>query len=134
LQVNSGWFRYFFNPFIFFIFNWILQNRVDWELGYIIFFIYFLWGYHNLITRVTSLANWLEFLFLFLVDFFFKKNYHSMLGWLRIRLHNLFWFAFYEVILISWTESRVWLVNSSEFFCFFLMSTFNIRLIGNWVF
>jgi hypothetical protein len=35
----------------------------------------------------------------------------SILGWLRIKFHNLFRFTFYEVILISWSESQVWPVG-----------------------
>ena len=39
---------------------------------------------------LTSFFNW---------QFFFS-NFILTLGWLEIRLHNLFEFAFYEVILV----------------------------------
>ena len=97
----------------------------------------------------------------FFLSFFFLQFHHSILGWMRIRLHNLFWFAFYEVISISWIGSWVWSVNSCVFSCpffnwffliswlkvdrlaransthfsnwiLFLISSFNINFIDNW--
>jgi hypothetical protein len=61
------------------------------------------------------------------------------LGWLWIRLHDLFQFDFYEVISISWLESQVWRVTQLTwvFFLSFLIdifsiSSFNVELIMNW--
>jgi hypothetical protein len=44
--------------------------------------------------------------------FFFFKFHFSALGWLKIKLYNLFWFIFYEVILVLWSRSWIWWVNS----------------------
>jgi hypothetical protein len=61
--------------FIFFgsFFNWMF-----FKYGFVIFFIYFLWGYPDLITHVMNFVGWLEltwFIFLdsFLMDFFFQS-------------------------------------------------------------
>ena len=39
--------------------------------------------------------------------------YHisSFNGWLKIKLHNLFWFAFYKVISVLWFGSRTLWIN-----------------------
>jgi hypothetical protein len=53
---------------------------------------------------------------------FFYQFYPSILSWFRIRLLDLFWFEFNDIILISWLGSRVWWVNLSWlelFFCIF---------------
>ena len=75
--------------------------------------------------------------------YFFFQFHPLILGWLRIRLHNFFRFAFYEVTPASWLGSRVWSINLSWlmwffhviftcFFFFFAISFFNIELIENW--
>jgi hypothetical protein len=65
------------------------------------------------------LAGYLEFVFsLFNWPLFFQFN-HSTSSWLGIRLHDLFWFVFYEVLLASWLESRVWRVNPADLSFFF---------------
>ena len=43
--------------------------------------------------------------------FFFSQFHLSILGWLRIRLCDLFWYTYYEVISISWLRSWVWQVE-----------------------
>jgi hypothetical protein len=70
---------------------------------------------------------------------FFFQFHHPTLGWLWIRLHDLFQFDFYEVISISWLESQVWRVTQLTwvFFLSFLIdifsiSSFNVELIMNW--
>ena len=39
---------------------------------------------------------------------FFVFQFHSsMLDLLKIKLHNLFWFGFHEVIIVSWINMRI---------------------------
>jgi hypothetical protein len=42
---------------------------------------------------------WLNGVFFFLNDIFFQF-YLLIFGWLEIKFHDLFWFAFYEIILV----------------------------------
>jgi hypothetical protein len=51
--------------------------------------------------------------------YFFFQFHPLILGWLRIRLHNFFRFAFYEVTPASWLGSRVWSINLSWLMWFF---------------
>jgi hypothetical protein len=57
--------------------------------------------------------RWLELLFhVLLFNWIFLFYFHSStLDWLENRLHNLFWFIFHEVILISWLGSWFLQVN-----------------------
>jgi hypothetical protein len=77
---------------------------------------------------------WIIFFCLFLIIFLF---YLLTLSLLSIELYNLFWFAFYRGILISWPGSRVLrisYVDSCHFFVYFLIIflilSFNFGLIG----
>jgi len=94
--------------------------------------IYFLWGYFNL--WLESKVMWVvpSHFCSFLIIYF--QFHPSILDWLEIEFHNLFWFAFYWVILVSWSKfNRLIWVDSSflSFFYrfFFSISFFNIRLI-----
>jgi len=80
------------------------------------------------------------FSFLF---FLFPPQFHPLtLDWLRIKHHDLFLFALYEVILVLWHTSRVLQVNPcllGLFSCilfldwiFFSISFFSNGLIENW--
>jgi len=89
-QVNLGWLRiYFFNWFFFYL---ILQYILGWLR--IVLHIYFLFvfmklsRFHDPCQRLAWLPR----------VFFFSQFHHLILSWLWIRLHNLFWFALYEVI------------------------------------
>jgi hypothetical protein len=89
-----------------------------------LFFIRLSWSYDlrivfNGLTRFDS-GCFLCLLF----NWFFFHVYHSTLSRLKIEFHNLFYFAFYENILISQSRSQVlvfllWL-NEVVFFIFFL--------------
>ena len=46
----------------------------------------------------------------FLIAIFFQLH-HSILDWLGIKLHNLFWYAIYRVIMVSYFGSWIWHVN-----------------------
>jgi len=65
-------------------------------------------------------------LFVFFNWYFFFQFHHSTLGWLEIRFHDLFWFAWYKIISVSLLESRVWRVNfvNSSFYWLFLLEFF----------
>jgi hypothetical protein len=41
------------------------------------------------------------------------------LYWLRTRLHDLFWFVFYKVILVSWPGSQILRVNLGKLKSFY---------------
>jgi hypothetical protein len=79
----------------------ILWHWVDEELS----FITFLFPFYEIITilwlesqvRLIDLGVFYSF---FLLIFF--QFYPSILDWSRIKLYNLFWFVFYEVIPVSW--------------------------------
>jgi hypothetical protein len=104
------------------------------------FLICFLWGLsrsHDSDHKFYRLAK-LVWVFFgpFLIDFVFQ--FHPwILGWLGIKLQNLFWFAFYKVISVSWLGSRVWSVNLSclgWFFCVLLFIDFFLNFIlQHWV-
>jgi hypothetical protein len=102
-----------------------------------------LFQFHDLNNKFEELTKVIgAFFFLFLVSFFFQF-YHLILGWLRIKFHDLFKFAFYKLILISWLVSQVWQVNPSWLKLFLYIYIFNfisfqfyffdIGLIKNWV-
>ena len=109
-QVNSDQHELFFVFILFYFFNPILHKWLDWELRFIYFLFFFnviitiLWSNHEL-GRLTQ--GFFSFFYLIL-----SLN----IDWLRSRLHNLSRIAFYEVIVISWPESRVYFVDFNDFF------------------
>jgi hypothetical protein len=86
-------------------------------------------------SQVWSVNSSGCFMFFFLIDFIL--NFHPLiLGWLKIEFHNLFWYAFHEVILVSWPKfDMLTRVDSTCFFSWisFSILSFNIELIKNWV-
>jgi len=77
------------------------------------------------LTRLTHV-----FLGYFCNWFFFSFILHY-LGWLRIMLHNLFRFNFYEVILVLMNRVKDWRVKLcwlGYIFCFFIDFFFNCIL------
>jgi hypothetical protein len=114
-----------FCPSIFYL----LEIEFQLMLSFIICFFFLicvLWGYLNLITLVMSLDGWIKltwvvFCVLFLIIFF---QFHlSTLSWLRIELHNLFWFAFYGVFLVLWPKfGKLTQVDATHFFSWILFS------------
>jgi hypothetical protein len=48
------------------------------------------------------------------------------------QIKSFFLFSFYEVILVSWSESWVWWIDWGHFLCSFLVPSFNIAMIRNW--
>jgi len=91
-----------------------------------LYFFYFLIDFFNFITRLSWSHDLIcEFSKLTLVDLSFFFQFHpSMLGWLRIKFHNLFLFSFFKVIPVSWPESKLIQV----FFWSFLIFFFNFIL------
>jgi hypothetical protein len=59
------------------------------------------------LTQVDS--GWFRsiFLVLFLIDFFSIPSFN--IRFIEIELHNLYWFSFYEVIIVSWPD--IWIVK-----------------------
>jgi hypothetical protein len=81
-------------------------------------------------TRIAGLINCLGLNQMVFCVFFFKLH-SSTLGWLWVKFHNLFWFVFYGVISVLWSMfDRLTKVDST----YFLISSFNIELINNWVY
>jgi hypothetical protein len=98
-----------FNPYFFYCCFFSLQN-FNWNcLTWFNFLKIGLSWSHDLGRWLSRLPR---------VYFFFQ--FHPLiLGWLRIRLHNFFRFAFYEVTPASWLGSRVWSINLSWLMWFF---------------
>jgi hypothetical protein len=97
--------------------------------------IFFLWDYPCLMARVMGLASWLEWTRVYFFSFFhgFSFQFHpSTWDWLRIWLHNLFWFAYYWVILISWPRfSRLtWVYSGCFFVLFYFIFQFHHSTLG----
>jgi hypothetical protein len=70
-----------------FIFNFILQYWFGWEFSFVIFLVFFLWGYHGFMFWVTCefTCVYLSYFFSFflLIDFFFQFH-PSIFCWLGI--------------------------------------------------
>jgi hypothetical protein len=101
-----------------------------WDWASYFFSIYFLWGYISLMTRTTSLTRFTQVFFPF--PDLFSQFYPSILSWFRIRLLDLFWFEFNDIIFVSWLRSRVSWVNLDWLELFFV-SFFNIILNFNFI-
>ena len=73
------------------------------------------------------------------LDWFFFQFHPSLFGWLRILLLNIFVFAFYGVIFVSWPRSRVlkissiWLWFFLGYFFKFIFFQFYPSTLGYWV-
>ena len=108
-QVNSGWFKLFF---VFFLIVFQFYPLIlDW-LGIGLQNLF--WFSFNEVIQVSwskfGKLNRLIFFYPFLINFF-KKIYHSILSWLRIRLQNIFRYTFYKVIMVSWPGLQILHVN-----------------------
>jgi hypothetical protein len=115
IRFESGNFLTFFNWFFFFKFH---PPTLDWLIIEIHNF--FLFGFHGVITITWSKLQlwqvnhgWLKlFVFWsFVLSESFFQFYSSILVWLKIRFHNLFWFVFYRIIPVSWSGLWIWQVN-----------------------
>ena len=72
-------------------------------------------------------------LFVFFLIYYFFQFYLSMLYWLWIEFHNLYWFAFYWVISVSWSRfDRLNWVDSGFFLSLFNCFLFNF-IFKYWV-
>jgi hypothetical protein len=86
-----------------------------WELGFMIcfnlLFIRLSWS-HNLEIVLNGLTHidFTHFYVIFLIKTFTNSiiQHRVWQRWLRIELHNLFWFALYGVISVLWPKSRIW--------------------------
>ena len=89
-----------------------------------LFFLIFLYE----IISILWLGSWFWLIdssnfFIFFKWFF--QSHPLILGWLRIRICNLFWFFFYMVISVLWPGLQVWQINSGCSFKSFLIDQFN---------
>jgi hypothetical protein len=101
-----------FNPYFFLLLFFFFAKFSKLELFYLIQF------FKNWIIMVSWPGSIVISVASSLFCFFFQ--FHPLiLGWLRIRLHNFFRFAFYEVTPASWLGSRVWSINLSWLMWFF---------------
>jgi len=89
---------------------------------YIFFSICFLWNYLDLMTWVWRVnAGWFEYFFSHLYFIFYQFN-HLMLVLLGIGLHKFYLFILYIVIMVLWSELRVWLFDLKIFVIFLILS------------
>jgi hypothetical protein len=89
---------------------------------------------YDLICGFNKLTLLTRCFFLFLIDVFFSSQFHLLiLGWLGIRLRDLFWYTYYEVISIFWLRSWVWRVERGWLESF-LVSFFFIFFFYNFIF
>lgn len=105
----TDWFGSFFMCF----FNWylflslILQHWTDWELNLIICF--------NILSmrlsRFYDSSHKFNKLTQVAFSGFFFQFHPFALSWLKIRLYNLFWFVFNEIIIVLQLGSRILHVN-----------------------
>jgi hypothetical protein len=126
IELIENWDSYFFFNF--------LSTRLPWshasgrefcelvKLTQVFLILYLNWFFFNFILHnFFFLSTWLSWSYdlghelgsftrggFVLFNYFVFQFHHLLLGWLEIRLHNLFWFGFYEVILVSWSD-RVYL-------------------------
>jgi hypothetical protein len=91
-----------------------------------LFYIWLAWS-HNWYHGFDELTR-----VFFIWQFLFQFHY-STLGWLWIKLHDLFWFTFYEVISVLWLKSRVWLVNLVDLSFFSLIHNFFYFIFQHWI-
>jgi len=93
---------------------------------------------YDLICGFNKLTLLTRCFFLFLIDVFFSSQFHLLiLGWLGIRLRDLFWYTYYEVISIFWLRSWVWRVERGwlesflvSFFYYFFFLQFYLLSLG----
>jgi hypothetical protein len=110
-----------FNLIDLIFFNWffllILSFNIvfDWELGFMTYYALLfirLFQSHDLkmmLNRLTR-VDLTYFCIIFLIKFFknFIVQHWVWQGWLEIELYELFWFVLYEIISVSWPDSRMW--------------------------
>ena len=110
----------------FFIIDFFFNIWINWKLN---FYKVISISWPELrVWRVKSGCLW-SFFFLFVIDIVFQFHL-LMLDWLRIELHNLYWFAFYWVILFLWSRFNPgWVEIFYLFFFQFHSSTLSWLII-----
>jgi len=117
LSIGLSWSHYLNHEFIRFI---RLTLFIFW-----VFFKLFLIKLHNFFYLLSMRLSWCHDLnhkfgrltwidscrFFILFNLIFFMFYPLTLSWLGTGLHNLFWFSFYKVIMVSWPGSQIWHVN-----------------------
>jgi hypothetical protein len=130
-------------------------------LYFILFYFCFLWWQPDFTGRVTHFPCWLGLARDFISFYFYVKNFLILLipfFYPFLKIDYAFWFSafnigslrivlcyfFYVVILVSWSGSRVWDVNSGWQWSFltifslhlfsFLILTFDVKFIKYYVF
>jgi len=113
LSLLLSWFFFQFHHLIF-----------DWfGIRLHIFFLFSMRLSHSLLDHMFGGLTQVDLgLFLIFFNWLFFQFHLLTLDWLRIELHNLFWFSFYGVILVTWSRLQLWQINSScLFFGLFLI-------------
>jgi hypothetical protein len=137
MELIENWtlhFSFFLSFYWIILFIWLKSDRLTWvDLGIFLSFFYLIflnliiqywvdWGlsfikknnlFYMKLSRSYDLDRGLDrltrvFFLFFFIEFFFN------ISWLKIRLHNLLYFVFYKVILVSWSKTWVWLVDPSH--------------------
>ena len=110
---------------LFFIdFFYFIIQLVEWDLNIIIYFDLFSMGLSQSYNLSHGCDGFTRVIFLY---FIFFKFYPLTMSWLMIELYNIFQFAFYKVILVSWSKRVVWRVNLCWlrlFYVFFVIDFF----------
>jgi hypothetical protein len=85
-------------------------------MSFIIYFLFVSIGLSQSYNPSCGLSQ-LTWVFFSFFSWFIFQSYPSILGWLRIKLCNLFQFVFYEVFLVSSSGSRVYFVDLGDLLC-----------------
>jgi hypothetical protein len=117
--------HFFFFHVLFFMFFYL--NFIE-----IMFYIFFQFIFYRVIQTHDPDHGFNELTRVFLINAF--QFHPSILNWLRIKFHDLFWFTSHRVIFILWLISWVWYVNLSWselfFYVLFLINIFLILFIN----
>jgi hypothetical protein len=92
--------RYFFQLMIFFLISLFIIRLLEIRIYFFNLVFIRLFQSHDL-NHDSDLTQLTRVFILFFIIEFFSQFHILILGWLRIILHDLSQFAFYEVILVS---------------------------------
>ena len=97
--------------FLKYFFNWFFKSHPStlscWKLDFIISFDFLYIELSQSYDLGSGFDRFTRVIFLgfFLIDFCFQFH-HLTLGWLKMKLYNLFWFILYGAIIVSYPNNR----------------------------
>jgi hypothetical protein len=118
----------FFNRFFF---SFIFQHGIYWELGFIIYFNFLSTGlsWSHEPGCGFGMLTWVDSSHFF--NYFFLISSFNIGLW-KIRLYNLFWLAFYDVIIVSQPNIRIGKLTRIDLIC--CHPNIYIKKISSWIF